>query len=137
MISNVSPGPLAAVTTSFRPLDEGDIAPFLLLTGSVAASVAWTTSPAGGPSSTLSAFDVRLGVVAGKTIAHVVTPYVLARAFGGPVFWSSGGQSATGTDANHYQLGAGVSVRARRVDFVVEGAPLGELGIVAGVGFAF
>lgn len=125
------------MTASFRPLDEGDIAPFLLLTGSAAASVAWTTAPAGGPSSTLSAFDLRLGVVAGKTIAHVVTPYVLARAFGGPVFWSIAGQSVTGADANHYQVGAGVSVRVGRVDFVAEGVPLGELGIVAGAGLAF
>lgn len=136
-MARVSPGPLGAVLTSFRPLDEGDVAPFLLLTGSVAASVARTTPSGGGPSSTLSAFDLRLGVVSGKTFAHVVTPYVLARAFGGPVFWSFGGQSVTGTDANHYQLGAGVSVRVGRVDFVAEGVPLGELGIVAGAGFSF
>jgi len=113
------------------------VAPFVLLTGSAAASVAWTTPPGGGPSSTLSAFDLRLGVVAGKTIAHAVTPYLLARAFGGPVFWSQAGRSVTGTDANHYQLGAGLSVRVGRVDLVVEGVPLGELGLVAGVGFAF
>lgn len=136
-ISNLSPGPLGAMTASFRPLDEGDIAPFLLLTASAAASIAWTTPAAGGPSSSFSAFDLRLGVVAGKTIAHVVTPYLLARAFGGPVYWSSGGQSASGTDANHYQLGGGVSVRVGRVDFVAEAVPLGELGVVAGAGFAF
>ncbi len=135
--SSVSPGPLGAVTASFRPLDEGDVAPFVLLTGSAAASVSWTTPPGGGPSSTLSAFDLRLGVVAGKTIAHAVTPYLLARAFGGPVFWSGGGRSVTGTDADHYQLGAGLSVRVGRMDLVVEGVPLGELGLVAGVGFAF
>jgi hypothetical protein len=135
--SSVSPGPLGAVTASFRPLDEGDVAPFVLLTGSVAGSIAWTTPPGGGSTSTLSAFDLRLGVVAGKTIAHAVTPYLLARAFGGPVFWSGGGRSVTGTDANHYQLGAGLSVRVGRVDLVFEGVPLGELGLVAGVGFAF
>ena len=134
--SSVSPGPLGAFTASFRPLDEGEVAPFVLLTGSAAASVAWTTTPASG-SATLSAFDLRLGVVAGKTIAHAVTPYLLARAFGGPVFWSGGGRSLTGTDANHYQLGAGLSVRVGRVDLVVEGVPLGELGLVAGAGLAF
>jgi hypothetical protein len=135
--TTVSPGPLAAITASFRPLDEGDLAPFVLLTGSAAASVAWTAAPAAGSSSTLSAFDLRLGVVAGKTFAHVVTPYLLARAFGGPVFWSGGGRSLTGTDANHYQLGAGVSVRLGRFDLVLEGVPLGELALVAGAGFAF
>jgi hypothetical protein len=109
----------------------------VLLTGSMAASLAWTSPPGGGAASTLSAFDVRLGVVAGKTIAHAVTPYVLARAFGGPVFASLAGNSVTGTDANHYQVGAGVSVHVGRFDAVVEGVPLGELGIVAGVGLAF
>jgi hypothetical protein len=136
-VSNVSPGPLAAVTASFRPLDEGDVAPFVLITGSLTASVAWTSPSGGGASSPFSAFDVRAGVVAGKTFAHVVTPYLLARAFGGPVFVSLAGQSFLGSDASHYQLGAGVSVHVGRVDLVVEGVPLGELGIVAGGGLAF
>ena len=128
--STVSPGPLGALTTSFRPLDEGTVAPFVLLSASMAASLSWVAS------STLAAFDVRLGVAAGKTIADVVTPYVLARAFGGPVFWSIAGASATGTDAYHYQLGGGVSVRVGRADLVAEGVPLGERAVIVGAGFA-
>ena len=128
--STVSPGPLGAITTSFRPLDEGAVAPFVLLSASMAASLSWVAS------STLSAFDVRLGVAAGKTIADVVTPYLLARAFGGPVFWSIAGASATGTDAYHYQVGGGVSVRLGRVDLVAEGVPLGERAVVVGAGLA-
>ena len=128
--STVSPGPLGAITASFRPLDEGTVAPFVLLSASMAASLSWVAS------STLTAFDVRLGVAAGKTIADVVTPYLLARAFGGPVFWSIAGASATGTDAYHYQLGGGVSVRVGRVDLLVEGVPLGERAFVVGAGFA-
>jgi hypothetical protein len=126
--STVSPGPLGAITTSFRPLDEGTVAPFVLLSASMAASLSWVAS------STLTAFDVRLGVAAGKTIADVVTPYLLARAFGGPVFWSIAGASATGTDAYHYQLGGGVSVRLGRVDLLAEGVPLGERAVVVGAG---
>jgi hypothetical protein len=128
--STVSPGPLGAITTSFRPVDEGTVAPFVLLSASLAGSLSWAAR------STLTAFDVRLGVAAGKTIADVVTPYVLARAFGGPVFWSIAGTSATGTDAYHYQLGGGVSVRVGRVDLVAEGVPLGERTVVVGAGFA-
>lgn len=128
--STVSPGPLGAVTASFRPLDEGTAAPFVLFSASMAASVSRADE------ATLSAFDLRLGVAAGKTIADVVTPYVLARAFGGPVFWSIAGASATGTDAYHYQLGGGVSVRVGRVDFVAEGVPLGERSVVVGAGLA-
>lgn len=134
--STVSPGPLGALTASFRPLDEGAIAPFVLLTASLAASLSWTTPPGNGATASLTAFDARLGVAAGKTIADVVTPYVLARAFGGPVLWSIGGASATGTDAYHYQLGGGVTVRAGRVDLVAEGVPLGERSVVVGVGLA-
>ncbi|HEX8791157.1 MAG TPA: hypothetical protein VF765_09445 [Polyangiaceae bacterium] len=126
--STVSPGPLGAITASFRPLDEGSVAPFVLLSASMAASLSRAAS------SSLSAFDLRLGVAAGKTIADVVTPYVLARAFGGPVFWSIGGASATGTDAYHYQVGAGLSVSLGRVDLVAEGVPLGERAVVVGVG---
>jgi hypothetical protein len=128
--STVSPGPVGAITTSFRPLDEGTVRPFVLLSASMAASLSWAAS------SSLTAFDVRLGVAAGKTIADVVTPYVLARAFGGPVFWSIAGASATGTDAYHYQLGGGVSVRFGRVDLMAEGVPLGERAVVVGAGLA-
>ena len=132
--SSISPGPLGALMASFRPLDEGTVAPFVLLSASVAAALAWTTPPAGGPRSTITAYDVRLGVAAGKTIANVVTPYALARAFGGPVPWSIGGTPVTGTDAYHYQLGLGLAVRVGRVDLVAEGVPLGERTAVLGIG---
>jgi hypothetical protein len=137
---DVSPGPLLTLSGSFRALDEGDIAPFLLFTASLGGALAWTT-PAGGAASggkaALWAFDGRLGVAAGKTIAHVVTPYVLARAFGLPVLWSEQGAATTGTDAYHYQLGAGVVVRAGAFDVEVEGVPLGEKAVVGGAGWAF
>jgi hypothetical protein len=129
--STLSPGPLGAITASFRPLDEGTVAPFVLFSASMAASLSWATA------STLTAFDVRLGVAAGKTIADVVTPYVLARAFGGPVLWSIARASATGTDAYHYQVGAGASVRVGRVDVFAEGVPLGERAVVLGAGAVF
>jgi hypothetical protein len=129
----LSPGPLVAFTASFRVLDEGTVAPFVLLTGALGASLSWT-SPGG---QSMSAFDARLGVAAGKTIAHVVTPYLVARAFGGPILWNAGGASVVGTDVYHYQLGAGVVVRLGRFDLLVEGVPLGEQAIVGGGGMAF
>ena len=127
------PGPLATFAASFRALDEGRIAPFLLLTGSLGASVA-RTSPG---SQLMTAFDGRLGVAAGKTIAHVVTPYLVARAFGLPILWNNGVASVVGTDVYHYQLGAGVVARIGRFDLLVEGVPLGEKALVAGGGLAF
>ena len=136
---DLSPGPLLTLTGSFRALDEGTIAPFVLLTASLGGALAWTT-PSGssqtGGSEAFWAFDGRLGAAAGKTIAHVVTPYVLARAFGLPVLWHEQGAATVGTDAYHYQLGAGVVARAGAFDVEVEGVPLGEKAIVGGVGWA-
>jgi hypothetical protein len=98
-----------------------------------ALSVSWT-SPAG---QSLTAFDARLGVAAGKTIAHAVTPYLVARAFGGPILWNNSAASVVGTDVYHYQLGAGMVVRVGRFDVLLEGVPLGEKAIVGGGGMAF
>jgi hypothetical protein len=130
---DLSPGPLLTVSASFRALDEGTVAPFVLLTASLGAAIAWTRPG----SEALVAFDGRLGVAAGKTIANVVTPYLLARAFGLPVLWRYQGEATTGTDAYHYQLGAGVVVRVGAVDLLLEGAPLGERALVGGAGLAF
>jgi hypothetical protein len=130
---DLSPGPLAAFAASFRALDEGDVAPFVLLTGSLGASLGWTRPG----SEAMTAFDGRLGVAAGKTIAHVVTPYLLARAFGLPVLWRNQGVAVVGNDAYHYQLGAGLVVRIRAFDLLLEGAAFGERAIVGGSGFAF
>lgn len=44
---NLSPGPLLTFTGSFRALDEGQRAPFVLLTASLGGAVDWTT-PSGG-----------------------------------------------------------------------------------------
>ncbi|HEX3343313.1 MAG TPA: hypothetical protein VHS09_02020 [Polyangiaceae bacterium] len=129
----LSPGPLVAFAASFRALDEGSVAPFVLLTASLGASLAWT-SPG---SQAMTAFDGRLGVAAGKTFAHVVTPYLLARAFGLPILWNAAGASVVGTDVYHYQLGAGLVVRAGRFDVAVEGVPLGERALVGSGGVAF
>jgi hypothetical protein len=134
---DLSPGPLLSLSGSFRALDEGRIAPFVLFTASLGSGVSWTTPSGGGPSQSFWAFDGRVGVAAGKTVAHVVTPYLLARAFGLPVLWRYQGQSTVGNDAYHYQLGLGVVVRFGPFDLDVEGVPLGERAIVAGGGYAF
>ncbi len=133
----LSPGPMAVLVASFRPVDEGSVRPFVLFTGAFGTSLLWTMPEAGGGSTSMLALDGRLGIAAGKTIAGVATPYVLARAFGGPVFWTNQNASSTGTDAYHYQLGAGLAVRLGAFDAVAEGVPLGEKALVAGAGWAF
>ena len=136
---DVSPGPLFTGAFSYRALDEGDATPFVLLTASLGVSLVWTrpSNDSGAPKDAMTAFDGRIGVAARKTIAHIVTPYALARAFGLPILWSYQGTSVAGTDVHHYQLGAGVVVRVGAFDALVEGVPLGEQAIVGGLGYAF
>jgi hypothetical protein len=86
-----------------------------------------------------TAFDLRAGAIVGKTVADVATPYVVGRIFGGPTYWRFDGDAVTGTDLHKYQVGAGLSIALfrRRLDVFVEGVPLGERGIAAGIGTTF
>jgi hypothetical protein len=81
----------------------------------------------------LVAGDARGGVTAGRTFGPV-SPYVLARVFGGPVLWTLDGDDLTGTDTHHFQLGAGVSASvAARWTILVDVAALGERAASLGV----
>jgi len=82
------------------------------LTGSFSASASRTTTTEAVPRASsvgLTAFDLaRGGITAGRAFG-LVSPYLLARAFGGPVLWEIDGMDLAGTDVYHFQLGAGVS----------------------------
>ncbi|HEY7374922.1 MAG TPA: hypothetical protein VIF57_22360 [Polyangia bacterium] len=133
-----SAGPTAAVGASWRAV--AGTKPFVILTSNLSFSSAKTmpTGAAPGASVAYDAFDLRLGGLVGTTIARVLSPYAVARVFGGPVYWQYQGASVTGTDTHHYQLGAGVTVvAAGRVNVFAEGVPLGERSLAAGTAFAF
>jgi hypothetical protein len=140
-----SSGPTAAVGASWRAVTG--TRPFVLVTSNLSFSAATTRpSAAGGagasnasdPAATYAAFDLRVGALVGTTLWHVLSPYGVARVFGGPVFWTYQGASVTGTDTHHYQLGAGLTVNvARRANVFAEGIPLGERALSAGAAFAF
>jgi hypothetical protein len=124
-----TPGFVSAVGASWRVLDADGAIPFVLLTGQI--SYATTTTQGVG----YNAFDARAGAIVGTTVLRVLAPYLVGRAFGGPVYWRYQGAAVTGTDVFHYQVGAGLSLTvARRLDLFVEGVPLGELGVSAGLG---
>jgi hypothetical protein len=134
------PGLVTAAGASYLVLDAAGARPFVLTTAQLAFVTTSTqeTGTAGAPTARYDAFDLRLGGVVGWRLWNVVSPYALARVFGGPVFWTYQGQDVTGTDTHHYQLGAGLLVSiARRVDVFAEGVPLGERGVTAGAGVAF
>lgn len=85
-----------------------------------------TTSEAGMARTPLWAVDGRLGGTIGWT-SGPVSPYALARVFGGPVFWTLDAKDVVGTDTHHYQLGVGVSVAAgKSLSILVDASLLGE-----------
>ena len=108
------------------------------ITPSAAISVlAASTHEAGAATDpSFVAGDIRLGAVAGRTFATIWKPYLLARAFGGPVSWTVAGESVTGTDTHHYQLGAGLTVATEfGLTVVVDVAALGEQAVSLAAGF--
>jgi hypothetical protein len=136
-VYQLAPGPTGAGGVSYRLLPGTK--PFVILTANLSFSAA-TTQLSGGTGAAVSydAFDLRGGALVGTTLWGVLSPYAVLRAFGGPIYWSYQGQSVTGTDAHHYQVGAGLTlVLARAVDLFVEGVPLGERSLAAGAAVAF
>ncbi len=130
--ARVLPGPLAAVSLSWRVLGLKETEPLLLLSTTF-SFVTHDTVLLDNSKSRYTAGDVRFGVICGKTLWDVFTPYGVARIFGGPVFYGAAG--VAGTDLYHFQLGVGATVSvARRVDFFVEGIALGERALTGGIG---
>ncbi len=130
---SLSPGLVSALGGSWRLLDADGAIPFVLLTAQL--SYISSSAPQGVG---YDAFDLRFGSVVGTTLWRLITPYVVGRLFGGPVYWRYLGAAIVGTDDHHWQVGGGLSVRlGRRVDLFAEGVPLGEQGVTAGAGFSF
>jgi hypothetical protein len=128
-----SAGPTAAVGVGYRLLSG---MPFLALTAVLSASTSRTQHEL--QAARYTAFDLRLGAAFGATFFDALSPYALARVFGGPVFWRYEDKPVTGTDVYHFQLGAGLAWRiAERVDAFIEGVPLGERALVGGVSASF
>jgi hypothetical protein len=132
----LGPGASVFFGSSYRAIDERDAPGFLQMNLTFSATRAATEAP-GNP--LLTAFDLRLSAIAGSTIANFFTPYAVARAFGGPVYWKIAGEEVTGTDVYKYQLGGGMAfaLPARTLDLFVEGIAFGERTIAAGVGTTF
>lgn len=86
---------------------------------------------------TLIASDARLGVIAGTTLWDRVSPYLLARAFAGPVAWAIDGEDVTGSDKHHYQIGGGISLALpANLGLQVDVSALGERSLSVGVALA-
>jgi hypothetical protein len=131
---DLEPGFLTSVSISHDWLGGSNA--FLVTSFSGAVSTTNTRGPL-GDEARLTAVDFRGTVIGGYTFADRVSPYLLVQGFGGPVFWEVNGEDITGSDRNHYAVGAGVSVRIGEFALSVSGSAVGERSISAGVSMAF
>jgi len=142
VVRSMGPGWMLAGGTTWRVLDGlVGAAPYLLLSLTFGASGTRTVADPPESVSALRgdyvALDARFGATVGKTFGDLVSPYLSARAFGGPVIWDEGDTTRLGTDRYHVQIAGGAALLLGPVDLFVEGAPLGEQAISAGVGVAY
>ncbi len=131
---DVAPGFAATVAGSWLALFEDGARPFVLVTATASVSTATTD----GGAARLTAFDLRAGLVVGKTFFARLTPYVAGRVFAGPVSWTLDGADVTGSDQHHFSVGGGATLRLPGgVDVFAEGMAFGERALDAGIGLSF
>ncbi len=120
-------------------VDEKPERPFLQMGATLSITRAATRGPAPNEAPSFTAFDLRAALTAGKTIGSFLVPFVTLRAFGGPIFYRIGLDDVRGTDLYKYQVAGGLAVTLpkRILDVFVEGVPLGESGVSAGLGTTF
>ena len=131
------PGWIVSLAATWKIVgkDKGDA--FLIAGGALAASGA-ATRDAQDRLEDMHAFDLRASLIGGKTFFDVLSPYLVVRAFGGPILWKLRGEDQIGGDKYHVQVGAGLVVALPAgFDVYAEGVPLGERAAVAGLGYSF
>jgi hypothetical protein len=146
-----TPGVIADVSLSHLIVaPHGYASPFLLLSFTLAGVWSRTTTPDTSTEPDYLAFDFSADLAAGvsmKIKRQAITPFLSARLFGGPVFWTHRSGAADqaaqstvlGSDAYHYALGPGVAVSLERsrVGLSMGCSLLGEKNLRAGISVAF
>lgn len=134
---DLDPGVTISGALSWLPVYERPRRPFVSLSLSLGTSLSRAITD-DGSRAWWSPWDLRGGVLVGKTLAKRFVPYVAARVFGGPVFWRRGGAGVVGGDRRHVTAGVGLTVRLpARMDLSVEAMPLGEQSLSGGLTLHF
>ena len=133
----VGQGVAVSLSANYLPIFETDSRPFLALSVTLGASTSTPVSDDGNEHR-WTATDLRIGAMVGKTIRNRFVPFVAARAFGGPVRWTLGGEDVVGSDAHHYTIGAGALYQVPgSFSIFVEALALGERSASLGGSVAF
>lgn len=138
--SDLGAGPLGTVGVAYRFLAGEGWVPFILGGATFAASTASTHTrfeDGRREDARLTALDFRGSVTVGEVFGDAFVPYVVARGFGGPIFWTRGDADVVGTDKFKYQFGGGLLATARYFDAYFELVPLGERAAVFGGAVTF
>ena len=130
---DVARGGLAAASFEYRAKEGTDRSPSIDLSGTFGASWTSTSDVATGKKADYFATDLRVGASAGWSLLDRTWSYLTARVFGGPVNWELNGESVTGTDTHHYQLGLGSSMRIGAFGLFAEWVGLGEKALSTGI----
>ncbi|HEY5927165.1 MAG TPA: hypothetical protein VIV11_36005 [Kofleriaceae bacterium] len=132
---DLGPGVMGAVSVA-KQWTLGDGQWFVAGSATLSAVRASTHETGAADDPSLTAGDLRIGAMAGRAFATIWKPYIMGRAFGGPVAWTIAGESVVGSDTHHYQLGAGLSVAtAFGLTLVVDVSALGEQSASLGFGW--
>jgi hypothetical protein len=107
--------------------------------GSLGAAISRTTTDEEMPGAdrrTLVGLDIfRHGAMGGRRFGSL-SPYVVARVFGGPVSWTIDGMDVTGSDTSKFQVGAGASLTAAAgLSFYLDISALGERSASLGLSY--
>lgn len=134
---DVGTGVVASIGVSYLALFESESRPFVL--GSLTLGHSRTSAVSDDMERhDWTAYDLRAGIMVGKTFAERFVPFATARVFAGPASWRLGGQDVLGGDKYHYTVGAGATYRIPgKLDFFAQALGLGEKSVSVGGGVAF
>lgn len=128
----------AASFSAGRPIAPDLLGKMFVATNySFAATYARTRSPFGRTGSYL-AIDISAGIALGRTVWNVWSPYMSARVFGGPVWFTGADGAVPGQDPDHHSMGLGsVFTLPKNFEVGIDAALVGARGLTAQAGVNF
>ena len=133
----VKPGGLVAIGFEYLTRAGESYAPFVDLSVFLSGSSTEIENPNTRVQTNYFSSDLRLGARASWNIRNSLFPYVSARVFGGPVFWTLNDKDVIGTDIHHCQVALGTAIQFGRVGTFVEWAGIGEKALSMGMSLAW